>query len=78
MRLNETSIDLSEAIEQGSMPIVRRQDATWEQVHELLKEDPDEGNRSQYQWFRLPNGDLILGFFPQDTAYMDISPRIKV
>lgn len=48
------------------------QPASDEAVSELLAADPelDDGfTRSQWLWVRLQNGDLILGFFPQDDGY---------
>jgi hypothetical protein len=29
----------------------------------------DEDGRSQWLWVRLPNGDVILGVFPQGATY---------
>lgn len=31
--------------------------------------DPD--GRSQFMWVRLPNGDLILGVYPQGDTYLE-------
>ena len=38
----------------------------------VLNADPHspEG-RSQLMWLRLPNGDLMLGVFPQGDTYLD-------
>lgn len=77
-RLNEEPIDLNEAITQGVPPVISRQNATWEQTHDLIQADPDGELRSQYQWFRLPNGDLILGFYPQGDAYFYVTAQIKI
>lgn len=40
----------------------------------VLSADPrsDEG-RSQWVWVRLPNGDLVLGVFPQSETYLAAS-----
>lgn len=39
----------------------------------LLDRNPMNGEtRSQILQFRLPNGDLILGFYPQGDSYMEI------
>ena len=32
-------------------------------------EDTEDG-RSQFMWLRLPNGDLMLGVFPQGDTYL--------
>lgn len=32
-------------------------------------DDPD--GRSQFMWVRLPNGDLILGVYPQGDTYLE-------
>lgn len=34
--------------------------------------------RSDWRWFRLPNGDLILGVFPQGDTYMQFSDSINI
>lgn len=33
-------------------------------------ESPKYDGRSRWYWFRLGNGDLILGFYPQGETYM--------
>lgn len=35
----------------------------------LAADENDEEGRSQFVWVRLPNGDLILGVFPQGGTY---------
>ena len=38
----------------------------------LLAQDPDDPNdngRTGWRWARFPNGDLMLGVFPQGTTY---------
>ncbi len=41
---------------------------------EILNRDPDEDDtRSQVLAIRLPNGDLILGFYPQGDTYEEIT-----
>lgn len=45
--------------------------ASDESVHAVLNADPDDPDgRSQWLWVRLPNGDLVLGIFPQGETYM--------
>lgn len=40
----------------------------------VLSADPgSEEGRSQWIWVRLPNGDLVLGVFPQSDTYMAAS-----
>lgn len=42
-------------------------------VERVLKADPTSlDGRSNWLWFRLPNGDLILGVFPEGDTYCDI------
>lgn len=40
-------------------------------VREILnfKDEDDDNGRSQTVAIRLPNGDLVLGFFPQGDTY---------
>ena len=39
-------------------------------VKKVLKAPKNTGNgRSNWMWVRLPNGDLILGVFPQGETY---------
>lgn len=46
--------------------------ATTTRVERLLASpvSADDG-RSEWMWFRLANGDLIVGFYPRGDAYMD-------
>lgn len=80
VRLSESPVDLSDAIRDfGDHPVqVSRENATFEQAHELMQKDPDSEERSQFQWFRLPNGDLILGFYPQGDAYFNATAAIDI
>jgi len=34
--------------------------------------------RSEWRWFRLPNGDLILGVFPQGDTYLQFADTIGI
>ncbi len=36
----------------------------------LAASDTDEDGRSEWLWVRLPNGDLVLGVYPQGDTYM--------
>lgn len=47
--------------------------ASPEAVKAIHGADPDKADgftRSEFLWIRLANGDLILGVFPQDDAYL--------
>lgn len=49
--------------------------ASEQSVYQVLTADPNsEDGRSQFVWVRLPNGDLILGVFPQGETYMATEP----
>jgi hypothetical protein len=49
-----------------------------EVFRDLLDRDPEEDHtRSQVLQFRLPNGDLILGFYPQGDSYFEIEGWFK-
>ncbi len=42
-------------------------------VEQVLAADVnDDDGRSQFMWVRLPNGDLILGVYPQGETYFAI------
>ena len=44
-----------------------------DKLRELLDRDPNvDDTRSQTLQIRFPNGDLILGFFPQGESYFEI------
>lgn len=44
-----------------------------EEFRKLLRLDPEvDDTRSQVLQFRLANGDLVLGFYPQGDSYTDI------
>lgn len=52
--------------------LARVSEASAESVERVLSashDDPD--GRSQWLWFRLNNGDLIFGVFPQGDTYFD-------
>lgn len=44
-------------------------------VREILnhKNEDDENGRSQTIAIRLPNGDLVLGFYPQGDTYENVT-----
>lgn len=42
-------------------------------VKEVLKQSPDDPDgRSNWVWVRFPNGDLVLGIFPQGDTYFAV------
>ena len=44
--------------------------ATCAEVDAVLNAEPDgDHGRSGWMWLRLPNGDLMLGCFPQGDTY---------
>lgn len=40
-------------------------------AHVLSKTESDPEGRSQWLWCRLPNGDVLLGVFPQGDTYLE-------
>lgn len=45
-------------------------------AHVLAQPTDGFDGRSDWKWFRLPNGDLILGVFPQGDTYMQHSDSL--
>lgn len=45
-------------------------------AHVLTQPTDGHDGRSTWKWFRLPNGDLILGVFPQGETYMQHSDSL--
>lgn len=82
MRVSTDPIDLTEDVLSPDTPTppirIIRTDADHEHVIQVLSGDPNQDDtRSQWQWFRLPNGDLILGVFPQGKTYLDVVDEIR-
>lgn len=47
--------------------------ASQESVNLVLSQSEDDADgRSQFCWVRLPNGDLVLGVFPQGETYFAV------
>lgn len=47
--------------------------ASPESVGKVLSADPTSvDGRSPFVWVRFPNGDLVLGVFPQGETYLDV------
>ena len=38
----------------------------------LAADEKDDDGRSPWMWVRLPNGDLILGVYPQGDTYLQL------
>lgn len=49
-----------------------------EDVATVLEAPMTEDGRSDFQWFRLCNGDLLLGVFPHGDTYMEISDALDI
>lgn len=50
--------------------LIDRHSASQESIIKVLEAvEGDEDGRSQFFWFRLDNGDLILGVYPQGDTY---------
>lgn len=58
--------------EDSSRPLAHIHPASEASVQLVLAADEqsDDG-RSQFVWLRLPNGDLMLGVFPQGDTYLE-------
>ncbi len=55
----------------------------WQNVHPddaamILDSTPGDDTRSEWRWFRMPNGDLIFGCFPCDDMYFATEQRRDV
>lgn len=47
--------------------------ASAKSVRSVLAADPSSPDgRSPWMWVRLPNGDLVLGVYPQGTTYENV------
>lgn len=58
--------------EDGERVIATIKPADPEIVQQVLAADEsDDDGRSQWVWVRLPNGDLILGVYPQGDTYFE-------
>ena len=40
-------------------------------IQTILNADVGDNGRSQWLWFRFPNGDLVFGCFPRGDAYFE-------
>lgn len=55
------------------VPLAWVHPASEQSVHTVLSSEVDTGNgRSEWAWLRLPNGDLMLGVFPQGDTYFEV------
>ena len=89
MHVSSDSINLPDQVDLDGMSaagidpmdamVVHRADADPDDVIYVLSMSPElDDARSQWQWFRLPNGDLILGVFPQGSTYFDVTDSAGV
>lgn len=63
---------VSEGVRDESVGYFTIKNASPEAVqHVLGVSEADLDGRSQWVWCRLPNGDLMLGVFPQGDTYLD-------
>lgn len=53
----------------------RQQPASAEAVLKVLHAPFDDDGRGEWQWIRLPNGDLCLAVFPMGDTYIDVSEQ---
>jgi hypothetical protein len=63
-------------LEEDGVALATIAPARKDQVDLILaaSEDTEDG-RSEWLWIRLPNGDLILGVFPQGDTYFATEDR---
>ena len=69
-----TEVDESALDDDGKVPWLPRHRAASQELVDLVmsKETGGMDGRSEWRWFRLPNGDLILGVFPQGDTYFAV------
>lgn len=68
LKAHETNINVAE---NGQIVTVHPANpAVVERVLSADESSPD--GRSQFLWLRLPNGDLLLGVYPQGQTYFDV------
>lgn len=46
-------------------------------IQVLSAEVETYNGRSQFYWFQLDTGDLVLGVYPQGNTYMDIEEAVQ-
>lgn len=51
--------------------IAMRQDASEEMALKVLQSPVSDNGRSNFCWFRLANGDLVLGVYPCGDMYFE-------
>lgn len=56
---------------------VQRRTASLEAIEMLLNAQPSMNNgRSEWFWFRLPNGDAVFGCYPVGSTYVSLEREI--
>ena len=46
-------------------------------VGEMLRMSPGDDTRSEWRWYRLANGDLMLGFAPHADGYCSMEEHVE-
>ena len=81
-KIEVIEVDDSALNEQGQVAFLATSyPASPQEVEYVLSQaTTDDDGRSDWRWIRLPNGDLILGVFPQGETYLLISdsPNFRV
>lgn len=79
MKIGESPIQVFDEDEDTYVTIGHRTPAVDKHISMVLGADYAHDNgRSEWCWFRLNNGDLILGVYPQGDTYLSISDEIGV
>ena len=60
--------------DEGKIPFLVATAPASQEAVDLVLAAPTDGDdgRSEWLWIRLPNGDLILGVYPQGDTYMEV------
>jgi hypothetical protein len=83
MKLQEistTEVDESCLDDDGKVPYIALHCAATEADAAFVIAQTTDGydGRSDWRWIRLPNGDLILGVFPQGDTYLQFADTIGI
>lgn len=63
--------DDEDAFEANPRWLATKVKAKKKHVEMMLKAEVDDNGRSEWQWFRLANGDLIFGCYPRGDTYFN-------
>ena len=82
--LHEISVDSLEdlGVDEGNVctaePVIATCfPASLDAVNKVLEMVVGDDGRSDFQWIRLCNGDLILGVFPHGDGYFAVEPDVE-